>query len=216
MNKKTNLPQFFMTPDGIVCYQGDDEEEIKKLEELQRKVMDDNWERKKFLRSVPKIPKMASYRRKEGGKVLYYLLGKTANDTKVWLEAPEYNCCGWHTRFGQVCTFTGRGIPETAKDMASFSHFNLMFLEGDIFNSYKMLLCGGVTLEDKEIWTLLELFKEAYILEEYYEMMYIQGAHISKIPEDIKDKVLNTSEMNRIENEALPAILKKIESLLTL
>ena len=63
---------------------------------------------------------------------------------------------------------------------------------------------------------VLELFKEAYILEEYYEMMYRQGARISKIPEDIKDKVLNTSEMNRIENEALPAILKKIESLLTL
>lgn len=211
--KNTNI-QFFMTPNGIVCYQGDDEEEIKKLEELQRKVMDDNWERTKFLRSVPKIPKMTSCRRKEGGKVFYYLLGKTANDTKVWLEAPEYNCCNWYTQFGHVCTFTGRGVPETARDMASFSHFNLMFLEGDIFNSYKMLLCGGVTLEDKEIWMLLELFKEAYILEEYYEMMHRKGAHISGTPEDIKGKVLNDSEMNRIKNEALPAILKKIESLL--
>lgn len=212
MNK--NNIQFFMTPDGIVCYQGNNEEEIKKLKKLENKVKNENWERTKFLRSIPKIPKMTSCRKKEGGRVLYYLLGKTADGTKVWLEAPEYNCCDWYTQFGHVCTFTGSGIPETARDMTSFSHFNFLFLEEDIFNSYKMLLCGSVTLEDKEIWTLLELFKEAYILEEYYEMMYRKGAGISRMPEDIESRVLNDSEMSRIKNKALPTVLEKIRTLL--
>ena len=178
MNKKNNI-RFFLTPDGIVgAYEGIAPEELKRLEELQYKVMAQAREKRKFLESVPQIPKKTALRK--GRK--YYLLGREADGTKWWLEEPEYNCCDWYTSFGHIITFRGNRNPETATDINTLTHFKEEFLNGDIHDSYKMSLCGGVTLSDKELWTVLELFKEAYLLEAYYELMYIKGAHISSMP----------------------------------
>lgn len=213
MNNKNHI-RFFLTPNGIVCYQGDDSEEIQKLEELQRKVMTQSYEKQKFLRAVPVIPGKIASRRVGGNRTAtYYLLGKKADGTEWWLESPEYNCCGWYTSFGYIVTFKQNCSPETARDIGSFTHFNEAFFKKDIFNGYKMFLCGGVTLSDKNIWKILELFKEAYVLEEYYEMMYTKGAHISKMPFEVENEVLNTQEMERIRQQALPAILKQIEKI---
>ena len=214
MNNKNHI-RFFLTPDGIVCYQGNDAEELEKLEELHRKVMTRDYERRKFLRSVPKIPRQTSQRRVGSNRITtYYLLGKEADGTKWWLESPEYNCCGWYTSFGHIVTFERNWSPEKARDIGRFTHVKEALLKEDIFNSYKMLLCGGVTLEDKEIWEILELFKEAYILEEYYEMMYTKGAHITRMPFEVESEVLNTQEMERIKKQALPAVLKRIRQIL--
>ena len=213
MNNKNHI-RFFLTPDGIVCYQGNDAEEIKKLEELQYKTMSSHREKRKFLQSIPIIPGAVAKRRGVDNRIAtYYLLGKEADGTKWWLESPEYNCCGWFTSFGHIVTFEENWSPERARDIERFAHFDEVFLKGDIFDDYKMLLCGGVTLSDKNIWKVLELFKEAHILEEYYEMMYTKGAHITSMPVEVESEVLNTQEMERIKKQALPAILKHIEKI---
>ena len=208
MNKK-NL-QFFMTPNGIVMYQGNDPEEIKKLAEMHIKVLDDRYERQKFLRSVPTIKK---WKFRRNGKT-YWLLGKTASGTKWYLEQPEYNCCNWYTNFGHIMSFTNNNAPQRAKDIEEYTRFETQFLEGDIFDSYKMFFAGGITVTDKELWQLLELFKEARLLEDYYEMLHLRGAHISSCPEEVWESIGNNEEKVRIRDKALPAVLNKIEAIL--
>ena len=77
-----------------------------------------------------------------------------------------------------------------------------------------MFFSGGVTLEDKDIWRLLEAMKEFYLVKEYYELLYRKSAHITSLPDEVKQIISNQNERVRLEKEVIPAICKYAEGLL--
>ena len=68
-------------------------------------------------------------------------------------------------------------------------------------------------LSDKELWTLCELMKSAYILQNYSDMLFLGGAHYTENPQ--KDLIKNPAEYERINKIVLPAIFDEIDKLLT-
>ena len=204
-----NNIKFYLTDQGIVMYGGNNPEDKAALEKLQS----DYYERKralrKFCENVPIIPKQVS--RRNGH--LYFLLGKDANGCKYWLKQRQWEC-DWYWSFGYVQAFTQNSPPEKAKDIETHTHFNSLFLNGEYIENYKVFFSGGVTLEDKDIWKLIEAMKEFYIVKEYYELLYCKSAHITSLPEEVKRVISNHAEQIRLKDEVIPTICKYVEGLL--
>lgn len=205
----TNNIKFYLTDQGFVMYGGDNPEDKAALEKLQS----DYYERKralrKFCENVPVISKEVSRR---GGK-LYFLLGKDADGNKHWLRQREWSC-DWYWAFGYVQSFEQNRSPERARDIETHTHFNRLFLNGEYIENYKVFFSGGVTLEDEEIWKLMEAMKSAYIVSEYQQFLYRKGAHITSLPEEVKQIISNQNERVRLEKEVIPALCKYAEGLL--
>lgn len=204
-----NNIKFYLTDQGIVMYGGNNPEDEAALKKLQS----DYYERKRALRkfcdNVPIIPKQVS--RRNGH--LYFLLGKDAEGCKYWLEQHQWEC-NWYWSFGYVQSFTQNCSPERAKDIETHTHFNNLFLNGEYIENYKVFFSGGVTLEDKDIWKLIEAMKEFYIVKEYYELLYLKSAHISSLSDEVKRVISNHAEQIRLKDEVIPVLCKYAEGLL--
>ena len=196
-----NNIKFYLTDQGIVMYGGDNPEDEAALKKLQSDYYEQKRALRKFCDNVPIIPKQVS--RRNGH--LYFLLGKDANGCKYWLEQHQWEC-DWYWSFGYVQSFT--------QNIETHTHFNNLFLNGEYIENYKVFFSGGVTLEDKDIWKLIEAMKEFYIVKEYYELLYRKSAHIASLSEEVKRVVSNQNERVRLEKEVIPALCKYAEGLL--
>lgn len=138
-----------------------------------------------------------------------YLLGINNDGVKVWLEGATWDC-GWYWGFGYVEEYNNN-----YSDIEAHQHFDGLFLEKDIYNSFKAYF-KETTLKDNEIWKLLELMKQFYTIKEYGEMMHRNGAHITSV----KDSILkqhdedNKKEYERINKIILPKLFNEIYTLL--
>lgn len=141
----------------------------------------------------------------------YYLLGKDKNKKKVWLVAPSWDC-GWYWGFGYVQTLTNDNSPEKSRDIESHQHFDCLFLKKDIFDSFVNYF-SEMVLTNKEVWILLELMNEFYLLKKYAEIAGRGDAHITESP--LKNKLINPQAVEDINKQILPAIFEKIDELLT-
>lgn len=204
-----NNIKFYLTDQGIVMYGGNNPEDEAALKKLQSDYYE--WKRalRTFCNNVPVIPKQVS--RRNGH--LYFLLGKDADGCKYWLEQHQWEC-DWYWSFGYVQSFTQNHSPENAKDIETHTHFNSLFLNGEYIENYKVFFSGGVTLEDKDIWKLIEAMSEFYIVEEYYELLHCKSAHITSLSEEVKRVISNQNERVRLEKEVIPALCKYTEGLL--
>lgn len=204
-----NNIKFYLTDQVIVMYGGNNPEDKAALEKLQS----DYYERKralrKFCENVPVIPKQVS--RRKGHR--YFLLGKDANGNKYWLEQRQW-VCDWHWAFGYVQSFEQNLSPERARDIETHDHFNKLFLNGEYIENYKVFFSGGVTLEDSDIYKLMEAMKEFYIAKEYYEFLYCKSARITSLSEEVKRVISNHAEQVRLKDEVIPTICKYAEGLL--
>lgn len=138
-----------------------------------------------------------------------YCLGIRKEDKrKVYLLAPSWDC-DWYWGFGYIQTYTTR-------DVFSHEHFDSLFLNYAIFDSFKNYF-ESTELSDDEIWQLLGYMKEFYVSREYAELLQY-GNHITSRAKNIledKNKEDNKKEIERINKILLPELFKKIDSLLS-
>lgn len=135
----------------------------------------------------------------------YYLLGKDKEGTEYWLEEPSWNC-NWYWGFGYVQTFNRRG-----DDINSHQHFDNMFLTRNIYDSFVELLVE-TPLSKREIWTLLELMKSCYTLEEYAKLCHTGSSWISS-DNPCKEILQDTDCERKINTELLPRLFGEIRDL---
>lgn len=204
-----NNIKFYLTDNGIVMYGGDNPEDEAALKKLQSDYYAREAALRKFCDNIPVIPKEVSRRRGH----LYFLLGKDADGRKYWLEQHQWEC-DWYWSFGYVQSFVQNWPPEKAKDVETHTHFDSLFLNGEYIENYKVFFSGGVTLEDKDIYKLIEAMKEFYIVKEYYELLYCKNAHITSLSEEMKQVISNHTEQIRLKDEVIPIICKYAERLL--
>lgn len=137
-----------------------------------------------------------------------YLLGKNQDGQKVWLEEASWDC-EWYWGFGYIETYNQR-----YSDIEEHTHFDSLFLKNNIFDSFKEYFTETV-LTDNEIWKLLELMKETYIIREYSDLLHRNGGNISKGSDKLeKQKEKNLIEYKRINEEILPEIFKEVYKIL--
>lgn len=137
-----------------------------------------------------------------------FLLGVRKEDCKkVYLAKASWDC-SWYWGFGYIDTFD-------KNDIYDHNHFNSLFLEGRIFDSFKNYFIE-TTLNDDEIWCLLGFMKEFYTLQKYAELLqygnYITSKAISVLEEKNEEK--NKKEVERINKTLIPELLTKIYILL--
>ena len=154
--------------------------------------------------------KMKKRIEKAFGKKIFLLGSK--NGINYWLESPSWDC-GWYWGFGYIETYTNNDNPQFARDIASHQHFDGLFFNynkcaHDVIKEY----FDEIVLEDKELWTLCELMKTAYIMRNYSDTIHRGGAHYTTNP--CKEIIENQGEYNRINEIVLPELFKEIEKIL--
>ena len=141
-----------------------------------------------------------------------YLLGKDENGTNYWLEEASWDC-EWYWGFGYVETYTNNEYPSKSGDIESHQHFDGLFLEKNIFVSFKQLLIE-TPLNDKEIWQLLELMQTYYTLRKMSDMLHSGGSNIST-DNSLSKELKNKKEYDRINGVLLPKLFKEVYKMLS-
>lgn len=143
-----------------------------------------------------------------------YLLGADAEGTKYWLEAPSWDC-DWYYGFGYVETYTNNNYPNRSRDIYSHQHFDSLFLnkpQVSAFDAFKTFF-KETTLNDNEIWTLIDYMNSFYTLKKAAAML---GRGYSHITEKAKlEEAKNVEMAKEINEKILPAIFKQIDILLS-
>lgn len=138
----------------------------------------------------------------------YYLLGTRKEDNKkVWLEQGTFNC-DWYWGIGYVEVFN-----HNYTDIDEHRHFNTLFLNSyDTFKDY----FKEITIENNEIWQLLEFMTTIYQLRNFSDTIYLKGSHITNnnteellFNEDIYKKMYDN-----INNEDIPKLLEQVYKML--
>lgn len=143
-----------------------------------------------------------------------YLLGADENGTKYWLEAPSWDF-DWYWGFGYVETYSNNNCPEKARDISSHQHFDDLFLSKprvSAFDAFKAFF-KETTLNDNEIWTLLDYMSSFYTLKEAAAMLGIGYSHMTEKAK--LSEVQNIEIAKEINEKILPAIFKQIDILLS-
>lgn len=132
----------------------------------------------------------------------YYLLGKRKEDgQKVWLEEGHFDC-GWYYGLGYVEIFN-----KNYTDIEEHTHFDCLFLTNKIYDSFVDYF-QETTLNDKEIWKLLENMKALYTIRDYSDLLHLGGAHITQ--NDNKEIIKNDAEYKRINDVVIPTLLNEV------
>ena len=132
-----------------------------------------------------------------------YLLGKDAEGTKYWLEAPSWDC-DWYWGFGYVETYTNNDCPSRARDIESHQHFDGLFLNNSTvsaFDTFKAFF-KETTLDQKEIHLLIDYMSSFYKLKDVAKTLGVGYSNMTETAKEINEKIL-------------PAIFKRIDILLS-
>jgi hypothetical protein len=139
----------------------------------------------------------------------YYLLGIRKDNKKVWLEDFSWDC-DWYWAGGYIEIFTSNN-PERAKDIQEHTHFDSLFLKNP-FDSWIDYFKAS-TLNEYEIWRLLDLMKQFYVLRDCAEV-FLYGGHMTsegrteeEINKEMADKI-----NKHIEKVIIPLVRKIFES----
>jgi len=141
-----------------------------------------------------------------------FLIGRGKDGCHYWLEAPSWDC-GWYWGFGYIETYTLDMCPSRSRDISSHSHFDVMFLRGPK-NGYDMFkdFFEETVLDDKEIWTLIELMQTFYTLREMAELCHRGGSHYTTNP--IQTLLQDTAEEKKLNAIIMPPVMWKVCELL--
>ena len=112
-------------------------------------------------------------------------------------------------------TYTNNNYPNKSRGIDSHQHFDSLFLNGfkaNAFDAFKEFF-KETTLNDKEIWLLIDYMHSFYTLKKAAEVF---GTGYSHMTEKAKLSEVQNSEMAKEINEKiLPAIFKQIDILLS-
>lgn len=142
-----------------------------------------------------------------------YFLGRDKYGKNHFLQNAKFDC-GWYWGGGYIETYTNNKNPERAKDIATHTHFDILFLNNpckNAFDSFKEYF-PETPFTDSEIWKICELMKSFYIARNYSDMIYRGGAHYTSNPaaEIIKSEI----EYKRINETVIPGIMKELYKIL--
>lgn len=133
---------------------------------------------------------------------------------RIYLSPPSWDC-NWYWGFGYLgnnhCHYHVSGLKtiekynfeakvHTTENVNLFDGFKRQF--GDTF----------IVKEDKDIWTLTELFETFYHLKETAEVLGRGGSYQTTNP--IADLIKNTEEVSRINEIVLPHLFDEIYKIL--
>lgn len=139
-----------------------------------------------------------------------YLLGTDKNGKKLFLVEPSWDC-GWYWGFGYVETYTNNTDPKRSKDISSHTHFNSLFgTNCSLYDGFKRIIKDS-TLDDDEIWKLIDYMKTFYCLSETAEVLKRGYSHYSETAK--LDIVKDEAYAERINKVVLPVLFKHIEDL---
>lgn len=128
------------------------------------------------------------------------LLGQN-NGKNIYLIPPSWDC-DWYWGFGYLGN--------------NSCHYHIDGLEKDknvnMFDAFKLHFGSTLIVKDNELWTLCELFKTFYTLNQTAEILGRGGSHYTNNP--CKDLIINTDEVTRINNVVLPQIFEEIYKIL--
>ena len=132
----------------------------------------------------------------------------------IYLSPPSWDC-DWYWGFGYLgnkdCHYHVDGLTKIETYDFDKSVWKYEFV--NLYDGFKKHFGDTfIVKDDKDIWTLTELFKSFYTLKEYAEFCHIGGAHYTTNP--CKDILKNTAENERINNTVLPQIFEEIYKIL--
>lgn len=133
---------------------------------------------------------------------------------KIYLSRPSWDC-NWYWGFGYLgnkdCNYHVEGL----KTIESYN-FEKQVWQHEFVNLHdgfkKHFGDSFVVKNDKDIWTLSELFETFYTLREAAEILGRGGSHYTTNP--CKDTIINKGEVERINNIVLHAIFDEIYKIL--
>lgn len=140
-------------------------------------------------------------------------LGKHDNKS-IYLTAPSWDC-GWYWGFGYLgnknCHYHVDGLKKIETYDFSKSVWQYEFV--NLYDGFKKHFGDSfVVKDDKDVWTLAELFATFYPLRETAEVLGSGGSHYTSNP--AKDIIINKDEVERINNVVLPQIFEEIYKIL--
>ena len=141
-----------------------------------------------------------------------YLLGVDKNGIYYWLEESKFES-GNYWSIGYVETFTSNKNPAVSRDITTHQHFKGMFLENNhsCYGAFKSFFVER-TVNDKELYMLMELMWSLYTAKDYAEFLYRGGSCQTENPCSLVIK--NKEEYDRISHKVIPELLKNLYILL--
>ena len=128
------------------------------------------------------------------------LIGKVDNEN-IYLSAPSWDC-GWYWGFGYLgnknCHYHVSGLN---------AHENI-----NLYDAFKKHFGDSLTINDRELWTICELFKTFYALKETAEVLGRGGSHYTTNP--IASLIINKKEVKRINEIIMPELFSEIYKIL--
>lgn len=139
------------------------------------------------------------------------------DNARIYLSAPSWDC-GWYWGFGYLGNknehYHLSGYKSKQHCIADRDGKFHVLTESRNKNIYDCLLEDydlNPNIKSK-LWEFCELIQTAYSLKETAELLGRGGSHYTSNP--CKDTIVNTEEVNRINEVVLPAIFDAIHALL--
>lgn len=140
-------------------------------------------------------------------------LGKNNNE-KIYLTPPSWDC-DWYWGFGYLgnknCHYHVNGLKTIEEYNSEKQYWNTERV--NLYDGFKKHFGDSFIIkDDKDIWTLAELFETFYSLKNIAEVYNRGGSHMSSNP--CKDIIKNVEEYKRINEIVLPQIFEEIYKIL--
>ena len=125
-------------------------------------------------------------------------IGMNGNE-RIFLSPPSWDC-GWYWGFGYL------------GNINCHYHVDGLSKNKNLYDAFKEHFGKSLMIRDSQLWTVCELFKTFYILNETAEVLGRGGAHYTTNP--CKDIIINKDETDRINNVVLPAVFDALYNIL--
>lgn len=138
----------------------------------------------------------------------------TVDGKRIFLTAPSWDC-DWYWGFGYIGNNHSHYHIDGLKKIETYNR-ETKSLNYEFVNLYDGLKRhfgdSFVVKNDKDIWTLAELFATFYALKETAEVLGRGGSHYTTNP--AQALIINKDEVERINSIVLPQIFEEIYKIL--
>ena len=122
------------------------------------------------------------------------LLGYNDNEP-IYLKPPSWDC-GWYWGFGYL-----------GNENCHY-HIDGLMKKSSLYDGFKNHFGNTFIIKESDIWLFSELFKTFYMLKETANILKSGSANYTTNP--IKELIINSSEVERINNIVLPQLFEEI------
>lgn len=136
-------------------------------------------------------------------------LGINQYDEKVYLVAPRFEC-DWYWGFGYLQTKNSHYHVDGLTTIYKYNNEGKQVIEKrmHLFDGFKEHFKTFIIKDDKDLWTLCELFNSFYQLKQVAELFYRGGTNITTNP--CRDIIKDLNKSTEINNIVLPKVFDEI------